>query len=785
MGIQRNENQPSPAADSTALDQLLSADQTAILGVIENLRHIDKYDIDLPRIIVCGDQSCGKSSVLEAISRLNFPRDETTCTTFATELILDHQGASGVSVNIVWDDPRQGAEEFRPKDTAVENLSSTITDAKRIMERRNEQNGCTFFKDILQIKASNPSWPPLTLVDLPGLIHAGREEDDLKTVREIVTTYMEKKKTIILAVVSASNDPENQEILNMARKFDPEGLRTMGIITKPDRVAGPITEKQWIQVAKNKSPRYKFKLGWHVVRNRGIGEANSTFSERDLKEEEFFSKSAWKDELNTEQLGIDSLRVKLSKVLEDRIRSALPGIITELKIKLENCKQGLASLGPNRITLDDQQIYLTRIGTNFQETTKDAVTARYQGEFFSEPRRRFYAHVRSQNDKFVKWMYGWGHTYEEQEHPANRNLEAPIVRGDLGHLDSPKVISRAKFIDMIKRIQVDYRGHELPGMSNPEHLTLLFRNQSSRWRGIAESHLETIWTATCELLHDAARHAAGPGNEHTAAALMVHIIDPEMENKRRILLDKLDEILRPYEKFPVTTHDPEFKKYVGGKLASFTLERTEFPSDSSQILDLMKLYYKNALRTFIDNVVSLIIDNCLVYELPDLFTPNKVQDIARKNKSLLQALASEPPETSNRRKTLEEEREDLQNALDDCKNQLGDLNMYMIRDPRPFDSSPVPPFVNVLPPKSSPVASPYASPYLDYRSDSSTPSRRPHSRASSLHSVVLDSTPPTIPSPEGSVSGREGGNGRNRRIPRKSTSGKRAGGQYLSAEDEL
>lgn len=177
--------------------------------MIEDLRLINKYDIDLPRIIVCGDQSCGKSSVLEAISRLKFPRDESTCKTFATELTLDHQDVPGVSVNIFWDDLKEEVEEFRPKDLSFESLGNTFNEAKRIMESRNKHQGHTFFKVILQIKASNPAWLPLTLVDLPGLISSGLPDRDIETVTEIITTQMSKPNTIILAVVCASNDAEN------------------------------------------------------------------------------------------------------------------------------------------------------------------------------------------------------------------------------------------------------------------------------------------------------------------------------------------------------------------------------------------------------------------------------------------------------------------------------------------------------------------------------------------------------------------------------------------------
>ena len=169
-----------------------------------------------------------------------------------------------------------------------------------------------------------------------------------------------------------------------------------------------------------------------------------------------------------------------------------------------------------------------------------------------------------------------------------------------------------------------------------------------------------------------------------------------------------------------------------------------------------------------------------MYELPKLFTSDTVQDIASKNESLLQALASEPPKTRNRRATLKEEHEDLQKALDECKKQLGDINMYIIDSAESFSSGSAYPSVNVLPPESSPVAAPYP----NYRSTPNTPSRQPHSRASSVHSTVLDFTPLIVPSPEGSVSGREGGRGHFRQIPSKSPS-RRVSEQYIPTEEEL
>src|SRR5271155_3922699 len=82
---------------ATPLVQLQSKDHEEILNVIDQLRSegISKY-INLPQLIVCGGQSSGKSSVLEAISGLAFPTKDNVCTRFATELILRRAPEIGV-----------------------------------------------------------------------------------------------------------------------------------------------------------------------------------------------------------------------------------------------------------------------------------------------------------------------------------------------------------------------------------------------------------------------------------------------------------------------------------------------------------------------------------------------------------------------------------------------------------------------------------------------------------------------------------------------------------------
>jgi len=78
---------------------------------------------------------------------------------------------------------------------------------------------------------------------------------------------MKKSRSIVLAVVSAKNDYNNQIVTKYARDFDPDGKRTLGVITKPDELpAGSDSEKQYFELAENKDVH--FRLGWHVLKNR-------------------------------------------------------------------------------------------------------------------------------------------------------------------------------------------------------------------------------------------------------------------------------------------------------------------------------------------------------------------------------------------------------------------------------------------------------------------------------------------------------------------------------------
>lgn len=219
----------STTFENESLDQLQAPEQTELLDAIDKLRDqgLGHHNISLPQLIVCGEQSSGKSSVLEGLTRLRFPTKEGLCTKFATELVLRKNATVSITCAIVPGRDRTQAEktklcEFERAFSSAEDFAfpKLLADAEKSMEKAAKANRGPFFEDVLQIRYSGPDLPSLTIVDLPGIIQTHTSGPRaVQTVRGLVEGYMEDKRSIILAVVSAKNDWENTKLLEYAKKF--------------------------------------------------------------------------------------------------------------------------------------------------------------------------------------------------------------------------------------------------------------------------------------------------------------------------------------------------------------------------------------------------------------------------------------------------------------------------------------------------------------------------------------------------------------------------------------
>ncbi|RDW63576.1 putative vacuolar sorting protein VPS1 [Coleophoma cylindrospora] len=646
------------AFHTDALEDLCSKDQLDLLDSIDGLRSqgISHY-VSLPQIIVCGDQSSGKSSVLEAISGVSFPVKSNLCTRFPTELVLRKTSHIGVTVSIVPHQSRDESEKlalsrFHEKLEDFDGLSNLIENAKAAMAI--STHGRAFSKDLLRIEVSGPDRPHLTIVDLPGLIHSETKQQsasDVELVQDVVQAYMREPRSIILAVVSAKNDYANQIVLKLARAADKNGIRTLGIITKPDTlVAGSESEAMYISLARNQD--VEFRLGWHVLKNMDSETGVWSLFDRDAQEDLFFSQGIWK-ELSRQIMGIEKLRKRLSKVLLQQIATELPSLMNEIESKSSSCRSQLDKLGEPRATLNEQRLYLLHISQSFHSLVKASVDGTYNDSFFgdadSEPgyQKRIRAVAQNLNLDFAERMAKGGHRREIVNFPD----DAVLHRGVTG-------VTKEGFLDHIQHLMRRSRGRELPGTFNPLIVADLFLEQSSPWEAIARSHVEKVWKTAKQFLALTVNYIA---DSTTAKALLQRIFEPSLSQLLDTLHAKTTELLRPHQKSHPITYNHYFTEslqkvrnersndectrilksffrvdsldsvYVHQKdlrpLVTALVHRTEPDINRfacSEALDCMKAYYKVALKRFIDDIAIEVIEAKLISSLYDIFSPVSV-----------------------------------------------------------------------------------------------------------------------------------------------------------------
>lgn len=508
-------------------DALQTAEQVQILDTVDALRSCGVDGIvSLPQLVVCGDQSSGKSSVLEAITEIPFPRKDNLCTRFATELVLRRSKVARIQAQVIPDSDRSQAEQDTLKKKQLwlsdfSKLPNLIDQVIKLMGLDDGSRKRAFSRDILRIVIEGPDRPALTLVDLPGLIHSenkSQSAEDVQVVSKLVEQYISNPRTIILPIISAMNDAANQIILNRAKEHDPQGRRTLGIITKPD-VLSPdsASEDAFIELAMNQN--IVFEKGWHVLRGRAFLERKVSFFERNKTEQDFFSKGRWR-ELDRDTVGISALRARLSELLFTHVKQELPKLRDELETASAQNALLLQKLGEKRASLAEQRQFLTRISTSFRDLCKAAVDGHYDDAHFGEDVnlsshkqaavRRLRAVIQKRHIEYADVLRNAGHKYKA----VDRSLGAPGTKPPASktiELGGSRVqivqhgVSRRELLDWAKGILNASRGSELVGSYNPKLIGALFHAQSENWQGLAEQHISNVAEACSDFCTDLLR----------------------------------------------------------------------------------------------------------------------------------------------------------------------------------------------------------------------------------------------------------------------------------------
>ncbi|KQK11242.1 dynamin-related protein 3B [Brachypodium distachyon] len=320
----------SPAASAAAAAAVVGS---SVIPIVNKLQDIfsqlgSSSTIDLPQVAVVGSQSSGKSSVLEALVGRDFlPRGSDICTRRPLVLQLVHQPRRPADAEAdEWGEflHLPGRRYFDFREIRREIQAETDREAggnKGVSDRQ------------IRLKIHSPNVLNITLVDLPGItkVPVGDQPTDIEArIRTMILSYIKHKTCIILAVSPANADLANSDALQMARTADPDGSRTIGVITKLDIMDRGTDARNFL--LGNVIP---LRLGYVGVVNRSQQDINSDLSIRDAlgREEKFFRSQPAYNGL-AQYCGIPQLAKKLNQILVQHIRTILPGLKSRISSQL-------------------------------------------------------------------------------------------------------------------------------------------------------------------------------------------------------------------------------------------------------------------------------------------------------------------------------------------------------------------------------------------------------------------------------------------------------------------
>lgn len=478
--VHSTEESRGPASDTSCIDLLINGDtgpgennQDSVnnlcrqyeekvrpcIDLIDSLRALGvEQDLALPAIAVIGDQSSGKSSVLEALSGVALPRGSGIVTRCPLVLKLKKL--------------EQG-EEWKGKVT-YKDVEVELSDPSQVEEAINKgQNfiagvGLGISDKLISLDVSSPHVPDLTLIDLPGItrVAVGNQPVDIgHQIKRLIRTYIQKQETINLVVVPSNVDIATTEALSMAQEVDPEGDRTIGILTKPDLVDKG-TEEKVVDVVRNLVCH--LKKGYMIVKCRGQQDILEQLSlaEALQKEQAFFKEHPhFRILLDEGKATVPCLAERLTMELISHICKSLPLLENQIKNCHQSASEELQKYGADIPEDDNEKTYflIEKINAFNQD-----ITAIVQGEEnVGEGECRLFTRLRNE---FLSWskeiqknfqqgydvLYNEVWTFEKQyrgrELPGFVNYRTfeNIIRKQIKTLEEPAIEMLHKITEMVR-----------------------------------------------------------------------------------------------------------------------------------------------------------------------------------------------------------------------------------------------------------------------------------------------------------------------------------------------
>jgi GTPase SAR1 family protein len=311
-----------------------------ILDQIEQVRNAlgkDAHKLNLPQITVIGDQSSGKSSLLSEVSGIPFPTNSGITTKCPIKVYTKcNKEIDKTKYVIIKDGIREHISHDKLSDKILE-LQKEILGTNKVV------------KTPITIEAEGKNLKDIVLIDLPGIIANGEGQED---VLEMIKEYISPEESLILIVTEARQDDENARALELAKKFDNDGLRSIRVLTKCDVFDSPEHKIKVLNIFKQSSD----ELPSHAVVCRLVKKYDREHEKKCL------------EGMPTTRAGIKNLKERLPSLLCELIQKNLPGLKIQIDKSIKENTEKLNIIGEEP---PDNTRILLDIQSNFKKNIED------------------------------------------------------------------------------------------------------------------------------------------------------------------------------------------------------------------------------------------------------------------------------------------------------------------------------------------------------------------------------------------------------------------------------
>ena len=338
------------------------------LQSLSRIRDAVGAQLELPQLCVVGDQTSGKSSLLQELTGVRFPVKTGTCTRVPIVVQTTHAPTAKCELRsgprsefVAVDAARLHVEIEKAQRGLLDNLGvSTALTGAATKERSK------IGVEELTVRVEGPDHNDLIIVDLPGIIHQGEGEAETKA---LIERYIKSPQTLILLVSEAKQDEELTIGLSLAKKFDPECKRTLRCLSKFDTfdsVDARIAATKLVVQGENSG------LGPHAVVCRAGGGAE--YSSDD--EQDAFRDNATLTHTNAKhpRMGVKSLRERLPPLFAQLVQTNLPVLADSASRSRDEAATALRRLGDEPLSSNDMLRECQRVLVDSERAFEEELT---------------------------------------------------------------------------------------------------------------------------------------------------------------------------------------------------------------------------------------------------------------------------------------------------------------------------------------------------------------------------------------------------------------------------